>query len=45
MKWSSQKAVLFEVAMIKLYGPVIETEKSTNMVNPEVVENLEGKNN
>ena len=43
MKWSSQKAVLFEVAMIKLCGPVIETEKSTDMVNPEGVENLKAR--
>ena len=43
MKWSSQKAVLFEVAMIKLCGPVIETEKSANMAGSEVVENLKAR--
>lgn len=35
MKWSSQKAVLFEVAMIKLCQPVIQNTKEVEM--PSVV--------
>ncbi len=40
MKWSSQKTVLFEVAMIKLCGPVIETTKIENRTSVEGLEEL-----
>ena len=40
MKWSSQKAVLFEVAMIKLCQPTIETNRNASTVNSEGIEDL-----
>lgn len=43
MKWSSQKAVLFEVAMIKLCQPVIEKEKSENVTSSEGLEELKSR--
>lgn len=43
MKWSSQKAVLFEVAMIKLCGPVIETAKETAVTSTAGIEELKAR--
>ena len=43
MKWSSQKAVLFEVAMIKLCQPVIETAKEGNTTNTAGMEELKNR--
>lgn len=43
MKWSSQKAVLFEVAMIKLCQPVIETAKEASTANPAGIEELKNR--
>lgn len=40
MKWSSQKAVLFEVAMIKLCQPVIQTMQNENMASSGGIEEL-----
>lgn len=43
MKWSSQKAVLFEVAMIKLCQPVIETAKEASVANTAGMEELKNR--
>lgn len=43
MKWSSQKAVLFEVAMIKLCGPVMETTKNEKLASSEGLEELKSR--
>jgi len=43
MKWSSQKAVLFEVSMIKLCGPVIETAKNAGTENSAGIEELKNR--
>ncbi len=43
MKWSSQKAVLFEVAMIKLCQPVIEGVKDINTPNSTGIEELKSR--
>ncbi len=42
MKWSSQKAVLFEVAMIKLCNPISEASGKVSM-NTEELTNLENR--
>ena len=42
MKWSSQKSVLFEVAMIKLCQPVLEGETST-AANSQGLEDLNNR--
>ena len=43
MKWSSQKTVLFEVAMIKLCGPVIENTKTESTTSVEGLEELKSR--
>lgn len=42
MKWSSQKAVLFEVAMIKLCQPVIQSTKEVEMPSAAGTESGKG---